>query len=433
MRNETTRRIRWLYLPIVAVLCNTYSHGAEIGPTDKLEAAVATLEPGAELVLRGGLYVLDEHVSLTASGTAAQPITIRAKAGETPVIKQANPRRNVVEIRGSSYLILRGIEFTGGSHGIRLVNSDFITIEDCEIHETGDVAISANAGGTYEGLKVLRNHIHHTNGTGEGVYFGCNNDRCRVINSLIAGNYIHHTNRETVTQGDGIEIKEGSYGNVIRDNVIHDTKYPGIILYSTVGNGPANTIEGNVVWNVFDNAIQIAADAVVRNNIVLGNISFRSHQSGRPSNIEFVHNTIINSGAGIEVRNVSGPILIANNAVYSQSRAIRLISGDLDQIHMAGNVGAGGVSGSSSGYSDGNGIRKDLVTGNYGAPPSIDAFPSPGSALIRAGDESYVTATDFNGNPRDGVADAGAYKFDIDGNTGWAITSEFKLSSSETE
>ena len=81
------------------------------------------------------------------------------------------------------------------------------------------------------------------------MYLGCNNNGCRVANSLIEGNYIHHTNGPTVEQGDGIELKEGSYGNIIRDNVIHDTNYPGIITYSTVGNGPPNVIEGNLIWN----------------------------------------------------------------------------------------------------------------------------------------------------------------------------------------
>ncbi|MDH3468113.1 MAG: right-handed parallel beta-helix repeat-containing protein [Gammaproteobacteria bacterium] len=433
MSNENRHRVQWLYAPLAAVLCISSAHATEIGPTDDLEAAVASLSSGEELVLRGGRYFFDENVTLTANGTAAQPITIRAKTGDKPVIEQATAFHNVVEISNSSYVIVRGIEFTGGSHGIRLMSSDFITIEDCEIQETGDVAISANAGGTYEGLKILRNHIHHTNGTGEGMYLGCNNDGCRVINSLIEGNYIHHTNRATVEQGDGIEIKEGSYGNVIRDNVIHDTKYPGIILYSTVGNGPANTIEGNVLWNVSDNTIQIAADAVVRNNIVLGNISFQSHQSGSPSNIQLVHNTVINSGSGIEVRNVSGPVLIANNAVYSQNQAIRLISGDLSQVQLFGNVGAGGVSGGNSGYVDGNDITIDLVDSDYGGTPPIDAFPSPGSALIHAGIAAYITAADFNGNQRNGIADAGAYKFDNNGNPGWTITSGFKALSSETK
>jgi parallel beta-helix repeat protein len=425
--------MHWLYFPMTAALCLTSAYATEIGPNDDLETAVAALSPGEELVLRGGLYYFDDNITLTANGTAAQPITIRAKASEKPVFEQATAFHNVVEISGSSYLIVRGIEFTGGSHGIRLMSSNFITIEDCEIQETGDVAISANAGGTYEGLKILRNHIHHTNGTGEGMYLGCNNDGCRVINSLIEGNYIHHTNRANVEQGDGIEIKEGSYGNIIRDNVIHDTKYPGIILYSTVGNGPANTIEGNVLWNVSDNTIQVAADAVVRNNIVLGNISLQSHQSGSPSNIELVHNTVVNSGSGIEVRNVSGSVLIANNAIYSQNQAIRLISGDLSQVQLFGNVGAGGVSGGNSGYVDGNGITVDLVASDYSGTPPIDAFASPGSALINAGIASYVTTIDFDGNQRDGIADAGAYKFDNNGNPGWEITSGFKTSSGETK
>jgi hypothetical protein len=306
------------------------------------------------------------------------------------------------------------------------MNSDFITIEDCEVYETGDVAISANSGGTYEGLKILRNHIHHTNGTGEGMYLGCNNDACRVANSLIEGNYIHHTNRDSVVQGDGIEIKEGSYGNVIRDNVIHDTHYPGILVYSTVGNGPPNVIERNVIWNVNDNTVQMAADAIFRNNIVLGNVAMQSHQSGSPSNIEIVHNTVISSGSALDVRNVSGPVLIANNAIYALGTAIRLISGDIGQVQVIENVGDGGTSGASGGYTDGNGIANDLLNGHYEGSPPIDPFPTVGSALIGSGNTDHIVADDFNGTPRSGSADVGAYKFDAGGNPGWQIAEAFK-------
>src|SRR4029078_9569758 len=123
------------------------------------------------------------------------------------------------------------------------------------------------------------NHIHHTNGTGEGLYLGCNNDTCRVANSVIEWNHVHHTNSPTVEQGDGIELKEGSYGNTIRHNVVHDTNYPGIITYTTRGNGPPNRIEGNVMWNTNRSAIQSAADAIIRNNVVLGTIGLQAHQA----------------------------------------------------------------------------------------------------------------------------------------------------------
>ena len=308
------------------------------------------------------------------------------------------------------------------------MSSSFVTIENCEVHETGDVAISANSGATYEGLRILRNHSHHTHGTGEGRYLGCNNDGCRIANSLIEGNYIHNTDSADVEQGDGIEIKEGSYGNTIRDNVIHDTNYPGIITYSTVGNGPPNVLEGNVIWNSHDNAIQSAADVIMRNNIVLGVVALQAHQAGSPGNVQILNNTIINDSAGIQVRNVVGSVLIANNAVYSQnSNAIQLISGSLNLVTVAGNVGHGGLSGGSTGYTEGKGIGADFVNGHYGIPP-IDLFPKSGSALIGTASAAHVPAFDFNGNSRTGTNDVGAYRYSTSGNTGWVIGPGFKTS-----
>lgn len=403
---------------------------AEIGPGDDIRAAIAALGPGDELVLRGGTYTVSSGFRITVNGTQTQPAVIRARAGERPLIQQTNAAQNIIEISGSSHLVVRGIAFTGGSHGIRLMSSNFVTIEDCEVYETGDVAISANSGGTYQGLRLLRNHIHHTNGTGEGMYLGCNSDGCRVANSLIEGNYIHHTNRPGVEQGDGIELKEGSYGNVIRNNVIHDTNYPGIIAYSTVGNGPANVIEGNVIWNTNDNSIQVAADAIIRNNIVLGSsVAFQSHQAGSPSNIQFVHNTVVTNGDGVNVRNVTGSVLIANNAVYAQGgTAIRLISGNTSLVTLAGNVGQGGLSGAATGYVNGNGIAADFINAHFGGAPPIDLFPRPGSALTGRAAAGHVTAVDFNGTSRSGSLDVGAYRYDAAGNPGWRIAAGFKTS-----
>jgi hypothetical protein len=399
----------------------------DVTPSGDLRAAIAALKPGEELVLAGGSYTMNSRFGVTVVGTAAQPIVMRAKTGERAIINMATDQQNIMEVSGSRYFTIRGLEFTGGSHGIRLMDSDFITIEDCEVHDTGDVAISANSGGTYEGLKILRNHIHHTNGTGEGMYLGCNNNDCRVANSLIANNYIHHTNGPTVEQGDGIELKEGSYGNIIRDNVVHDTNYPGIITYSTVGNGPANIVEGNLIWNSNDNAIQASADVIIRNNIVLdGPIALQNHQAGSPNNIQIVNNTIITEGNGIEVRSVVGPVVIANNAIYSQSgTAIQLLSGNLAQVTVAGNVGHGGLQGGSSGFTEGHGIASDFVNGHYNIPP-IDVFPKAGSALIGTAAAQYVPSTDFNGTSRTGANDVGAYRYAAGGNTGWTLAAGFK-------
>lgn len=401
----------------------------EIAPGADVRAAIDGLNPGDELVLAGGTYSFNSRFAITKVGTAAKPIVIRGKTGETALIHMTTTSQNIVEVQASSYLVLRNLHFTGGSHGIRLMDSDFVTIEDSEIYETDDVAISANSGGTYEGLLIRRNHIHHTNGTGEGMYLGCNNNTCRVINSVIEWNYIHHTNRPSVEQGDGIELKEGGAGNIIRHNVIHDTNYPGILTYSAAGNGPANIIEGNVIWNTNDYAIQSAADAIIRNNIVLGQIGMMAHQAGSPSNLVVAHNTVIADGNGIEVRNVTGSVVIANNAVYANGgSAIALISGSTNLVTVAGNVGLGGLSGGSTGYKNGNGLAADFVSANFNGAPPLDLFPKAGSALIGAGSTNHLVDFDFNGTPRAGTADAGAYKYQAGGNPGWTLAPAFKAS-----
>ncbi len=412
---------------LAAALLPTLGPAQEITPQDDIHAAVAALQPGDELVLGGGDYVIDRSLIINLYGTAAEPIVIRAKDGERPVILMTNFGRYTVDIDGAAYVELHGIEINGGAQGIRMREADYITVADCEVHNTEDVAIAVNWTGTYTGLRLVRNHIHDTRNTGEGMYLGCNNDFCRVENSLIDSNYIHHTNGPTVTQGDGIELKEGSSGNVISNNVIHDTNYPGILTYSTVGNGPPNIIEGNVMWNSNENGMQVAADAIVRNNIIIGApIAFQAHQAGRPSNLEFVNNTVIVPGDAINLRDVSGPVLIANNAVYSGSgTAINLISGDLSQVTVSGNVGQGGISGGSAGYVEGNGLAADFVSANFSGPP-IDLFPSPASALIGAADASVAPPIDFNGNARSAPHDAGAYSFRAGGNPGWTIGEDFK-------
>lgn len=50
---------------------------------------------------------------------------------------------------------------------------------------------------------------------------------------------------------------------------------------------------------------------------------------------------------------------------------------------------------------------------------------------IGIGAAAYVTELDFNGTPRNGAADAGAYKFESGGNTGWTLAPDFKAAGAD--
>jgi uncharacterized protein (TIGR03382 family) len=421
-------------LALAGVLRASVAHAETftVTPAGDLIGAVANLQPGDELVVGGGTYNLTQRFSISVQGTEAEPIVIRAADGETPIITRPDAGQNAVNIEDAAWVELRGLEITGGSHGIRIADSDFITIEGCHIHDTGDVGLSANIPGSdYEGLRFLGNHIHHTNDTGEGMYLGCNDNGCQFHDGLIEGNYIHHTNGPTVVQGDGIEIKEGSYRNVVRDNVIHDTNYPCIITYSTVGNGPPNRIERNALWSCGDHAIQAAADVEIVNNIILGAnadaIRNQPHQAGDPANILIAHNTILKpAGDAIRSDGIVGSVVIANNAIYAQGgNAIRL-GGALGEVTVVGNVGVGSVSNVPSGFDPSGALDADLVAATFSGDVPNDVFPKAGGKLVGAADAMFLAADDFNGSPRSGSLDVGAYRFDAGGNPGWPLAEEPK-------
>jgi hypothetical protein len=272
------------------------------------------------------------------------------------------------------------------------------------------------AGSVYEGLIIRRNEIHDTGGTGEGMYLGCNDAECVVHDSVIERNYVHHTNGATVSQGDGIELKIGSYGNVIRDNVIHDTGYPCILLYGS-GGGAVNVVERNAMWGCGDHGIQVAADAIVRNNLILSpvaadGIHSQVHQGATPGNLQISHNTVVVANDAIRIDAPDASVAIANNALYSQLGSALELAGETSYYTLAGNVTAGDVT-------------TDLVDADF-AGTGHDAFPAPGSSLIGAGDAAHVAIDDFDGTLREGQADVGAYRYAPAGNPGWVVSATFK-------
>jgi Right handed beta helix region len=331
-----------------------HAASVEVGTAAEVEAKLPTLKPGDELVLRGGTYSFATKSTVSVKGTKAAPIVIRGKAGERAIWTRADDAQNTLNVEGAEYLTFRGFEVKGGSACMAIGNSQGITIEEMEIDACGDVAIAANRGGKQKGFTVRKNHIHDTNGTGEGMYFGCNDGSCTVEDSLIELNYVH--NLLNVEQGDGIELKPGSANNIVRDNVVHDTKYPCFTSYAHPGKMP-NIIERNLFFACGDHGIQLTADAVVKNNIVLSaaadGIRAKSHPSGGIGNLTIVHNTVIKAAdTAIRIDAPTGPVVLANNAIYALAGiAIRL--GGATGVTVLGNAGIGTSEGIGGGYDKG--------------------------------------------------------------------------------
>ncbi|MFO1507271.1 MAG: right-handed parallel beta-helix repeat-containing protein [Lysobacterales bacterium] len=417
-----------------ALACAAASANAavvEISPGDDFRAAMQALQPGDTLVMHGGEYAFSGYTSISLAGSAAQPILIRAATGEQAWIHYVGSDQNILNIADSSFLTIDGIEFSGGSRGIRLTNVSDFTLRNCHVHDTGANAVSANdSGNDYARLTFEHNEVDHTGDTGEAFYLGCNDDACRVHDSLVANNHIHDLDGASVTQGDGIEIKAGSYANVVRDNVIHDTLYPGITLYHANGNGAPNIIERNLVWNSGDNGIQVTADAIVRNNIVLSaaahGIGVHPSQGGSPGNLVIAGNTIIKaSGDAIHINGVTGSVLVANNALYAPAGNAVYADGDTGMVGLVANAGQGALAGVDGGFDASGDITTDFVAGSYSGAPPQNLMPT-GILLVGTADAATLSADDFDGIPRRSL-DIGAYRHADDGQPGWTLSAGFKV------
>jgi len=427
-------------LSFVAVL--TLSHfdrlsaaTIEVFPgTDVFGPAAQGLKAGDTLIVHQGTYLETNRMSIQVQGTPSAPIVIKGADGESrPLVTRPTSAslQNTINIEGSArYLTIKGLEITGnGGDGINMTGAlTFVTLEDLVIHE---IDVGVNFRSSMDHITVRRAHIYNTGrdgGTGEGMYVGCNDATCIVRDSIIENNWIHDVLPGT-TQGDGIEVKVGSHSNVVRDNVIYNRPYPGILVYGT-GVNPVNIVEGNVVWNSAE-GISALADTIVRNNIVIGSgcgLCIYTHvQVTQRKNITAVNNTLYGNDSGIYYRWNGSNLVLANNAVYSPGKTAVDSSGTISST--GGVVVTNLVEGAMSGESIGGGrfASGGTSTAAFINPVANDFWPRTGSPLIGAANASFVPLADFNWTTRDNPFDVGAYEMNGQtSNPGWRISEGFK-------
>jgi hypothetical protein len=454
----------------------------ELTPADDWLSVIngEALVPGDTVILGAGTYTTPDAVMLNIGhvGTAADPITIKAAKGATATITRntigafddyyTNLEHNVVNMHGAQHVVLDGLTITGGNWGIRMSHKrdgnnpsltqplgdlvrelKHVTIQNCHIFRTHNTALSANmAGDVYDSLIIRDNEFHEAGRWGESIYLG-NYDTDPLIgtlsiakNCLVEGNYIHDNvwvnswyqdPSAPSYHGTGIQLQDGCFNNQIRGNVIHYTRFPGILIsggQSTFGDNTSpgwarNVVEGNIIWqitaapqDISGQGLQIAADCIVENNIVSAKRPFFTfdHQTScgdlTVGNNTFISNTSLFSPP-IEIGDVpSFPVLITNNALFRGPGMTTVIDG----------AGSGGAL-----ITDVANVAVTNIVTAFNDPLNFDYFPVAGSPVLAAADVLYQTAIDFNESCRGADLTAGAYIYDATGNPGWFVAPTFKL------
>jgi hypothetical protein len=400
---------------------------------EDFETKANLLQPGDTLIVNAGTYSQGCRRLIHDIGSdEGATIYIQANAGAEPIL--THPRKskqNNLDLENVHNVVIRGLHFQGGETGINILSGSNITIDDSEIYETLNNAIRANTpvpvGNEVSALTISNNRIHHTGlaggAEGEGMYLGCHDGSCLVTNSTITNNDIHHLRAGRNGSNDGIEIKYGSHGNTISDNVIHDANIgrlsPCIIVYGGQGaDTDPNIVESNTVWNCGE-GIYAVSDAVVQNNLILQStwgLSSYPHAivPGSPNNLRIVNNTIFKHTKCLYLRWTGAQdIILANNAVYCPGTTA------VDAV----GVGSSGVT-SLANYYEGSLLpspadNPGFVSGGAAAAAfvNVDAWnllPAPDSVLRENADADFLPADengytrDYTGRIRDLPPDVGA-------------------------
>ena len=379
-----------------------------------LAQAILDLVPGDRLEIGPGRYSVARKFDVDLRGTQEAPIWIvGADADRLPVITRPDARQNVMNVGEHSrteYVCFRHLEFTGGSTLIRFYDCHHLWLDECLLHDAGAEGITTNTRDTSD-LFITRNHFHdftNPRATGEAMYLGANHSKVVMSYSVIAENHVHHCGG---TQGDGIEVKQGSHDNWIYRNHVHDTNYPCILAYGTDGKG-VNVIEQNTCYRSNDNVLQVQGEAIVRNNLLIaaGGSGFAStdHQ-GKTTRLTFVHNTIISRGRGANLSswNDRDEMIFANNVVYSdRGDALRFPAGAQGVI-VAGNVLLGKADGVTEGFIAGKGLS-DFVDVSWDGNHR-NATPTQDCSFIGQADKRFAVELDITGKKRGSRTTAGAF------------------------
>lgn len=229
--------------------------------------------------------------------------------------------------------------------GVLFKNSNFATVKECEITQSGEYGIHGGYG--TEGHKIIGNVVDGSV-LGGIAYFWT-----KLIGNTIEKNRVTNTFSSLLFRtvdkyhfgwGAGIQISGGP-NNVIRNNWVKNSGYSSLIL-----SGENNRVERNILENsclllddgggiYINNTGHIISYNIIRNAI--GNSEgtpsfFQKHRftqaqgiypDDRSGNVQISNNTIINSTLGIFLHN-SQSNSVQNNTVYNARRNGMLISED---------------------------------------------------------------------------------------------------------
>jgi len=412
------------------------AHALDADPTN-YTTLLPTLKPGDVLTLSPGTYTKGLNIT-GLQGTEAMPIVITGPAA----VFEGNSCCNTVEIKNSSYVVVKGITVDGkGLSGVFGVSAKdglnnvthHITIEGCTFVGQGasqqTVGISTKTP-TW-GWVIRRNRIL---GAGTGMYLGNSNGDFPFIDGIIEENLI----KDTI--GYNIQIKyqnpwpsvpgiPAQSHTILRNNVFikndapsPDGDRPNVLVGGFPATGPGSQSMYEIYGNLFyhnprESLLQASGRVSVHDNLFVDASDVAVNLRDHDLPLKLFH--------------------VYNNTIYAGKRGVLVGSAADESDAMIGNLifADTPISGPITNQKD-NMTGAVSEAGMFVAAPSktlgaMDFYPLPGKATgtpldlkAFAGEVDYDE--DFNGSSKGGFTFRGAYAGEGK-NPGWTPTDDIKV------
>lgn len=395
-------------------------------------AAGAPLAPGDRLLLaRGSTW--NETLSLSASGTAAAPITVDAFGSGPP------PLLFGLTLSGD-HLIVQNLVIDHqrqSGDAVRLRGAQNAILRDLEIRDTASDCLD---GDDADGVLLERLHIHHclagsfTNQVdAHGIVF------TDTQGITIRGTEVHHVS------GDSFQTDPDRDTDTPQDILIEDSHFWTGPLTEDFNAWRAGEVPGE---NAVDTKmVKSDWDAVPRMRITLRNVvahgwvndGFISNRAAfnMKEKIEALFDgvTVYDSEIAFRLRGTRGnaDVTILNAVIYNVERAVRA-EDNLANLAIYHTTFGGGIGTAFQIVAGNNSATWDLRNNAFpGAVPGVASDPSnltatatdfvdaathdyhlaPGAGLIDQGVPLTSVATDRDGRarPQGSAPDVGAYEF----------------------
>jgi hypothetical protein len=195
----------------------------EVADGASLQAALDVAGPGEVIALADGRY--EGHFVATESGSSTEPVYLCGSPDAVLDGGSVEEDGYTLHLDGAQHWRLVGFSVTGGQKGVMADGTVGSVIQGLTVSGVGDEAVHLRSNST-DNL-VLGNAISDTGlreqDYGEGIYIGsavsnwCTYTECepdRSDRNVVKGNTI------SATTSEPIDVKEGTTGGVLIDNVL---------------------------------------------------------------------------------------------------------------------------------------------------------------------------------------------------------------------